>query len=203
MKMKKKYNELEQIFNSEKEQLKKDYEEKIKKLSQENKKLVKLCSQLKIDLNRMENFSFSNSNFNTMRNSDYGNFTLTKLNSNNDFNKDYIEENEKEEDITSTNNIINTEINEKPNSNNLSIEKNNKSNLNENINIEDNNNSNLNNNFINKSNLNNSNNNINKSTNSINNEFKNENPLKKLKLIKRNKMPEEIKSHSPLLGMDF
>ena len=183
--------------------MKKDYEEKIKKLSQENKKLVKLCSQLKIDLNRMENFSFSNGNFNTMRNSDYGNFTLTKLNSNNDFNKDYIEENEKEEDITSTNNIINTEINEKPNSNNLSIEKNNKSNLNENINIEDNNNSNLNNNFINKSNLNNSNNNINKSTNSINNEFKNENPLKKLKLIKRNKMPEEIKSHSPLLGMDF
>ena len=70
---------------------------KIKKLSNENKKLVKLCSQLKIDLNRMENFSFSNGNFNTMRNSDYGNFTLTKLNSNNDFNNNYIEENEKEE----------------------------------------------------------------------------------------------------------
>ena len=33
--------------------------------------------------------------------------------------------------------------------------------------------------------------------------LKKKSPLKKLKLIKRNKMPEEVKSHSPLLGMDF
>ena len=147
---------------------------KMKKLNNENRKLIKLCSQLKVDLNRVENFSFSNSNlnFNTMRNFEHGNLRLTK---NDDENNNILEKNNSIEEI---------------------IKEENNDNQNDVVNTEQINKSNLNDNKMNS-------NNINISSNSINDDFEKETPQRKLRLLKRNKMPEEVKTHSPLVGMDF
>ena len=58
----KRTEEMEEQFNIEKERIIKEYETKLvkekeitSKLKKENKKLVKICSDLKIENNRLEN----------------------------------------------------------------------------------------------------------------------------------------------------
>ena len=70
----KRTEEMEEQFNLEKEKIRKDYELKLarekevsSKLKKENKKLVKMCSDLKIENNRLENINALN-NFNYINN---------------------------------------------------------------------------------------------------------------------------------------